>query len=151
MGAELPFLGGRVVGVWLPAQIFHVGFRWQGGMKGEEAHCALAAGKGNMDSILFTRCPCLDLSCFSFGVCTIYMNYFLAFSYLPNWKKFLWFVATIPTQIIVDSPPGRLRLLSFLTAFWGCERDHQWHQRAWFGLMKSPDVQLQQSPQPLND
>lgn len=54
MGAELPFLGGRVVGVWLPAQICHVGFRWQGGMKGEEAHCALAAGKGHMNCILFT-------------------------------------------------------------------------------------------------
>lgn len=31
MGPELPFLGGRVVGVWPPAQIRHVGFRWQGG------------------------------------------------------------------------------------------------------------------------
>lgn len=31
MGPELPFLGGRVVGVWPPAQIRHVGFRWQSG------------------------------------------------------------------------------------------------------------------------
>lgn len=31
MGPELPFLGGRVVGAWPPAQIRHVGFRWQSG------------------------------------------------------------------------------------------------------------------------
>lgn len=71
MGAELPFLGGRVVGVWLLAQICHVGFRWQGGMKGEEARCCLAAGNGNMNDILFTHSPCLDLSFFSFCVYTI--------------------------------------------------------------------------------
>lgn len=81
MGAELPFLGGRVVGVWLLAQICHVGFRWQGGMKGEEAQCCLAAGKGNMNDILFTHSPCLDLS---FCVCAIHTNGFLALSYFAN-------------------------------------------------------------------
>lgn len=82
MGAELPFLGGRIVGVWLSAQICHVGFRWQGGMKAEEAHCSLNVGKGNMKIILFTCSLCLDLSFFSFCVYSIDMNYFLAFSYL---------------------------------------------------------------------
>lgn len=66
MGAELPSLGGRVVGVWLSAQICHVGFRWQGVMKGEEAQCSLAAGEGNMNSILFTCAPFSRL--FSFFV-----------------------------------------------------------------------------------
>lgn len=38
------------------------------------------------------------------------------------------------------------REVFFLAALPGCVQDHQWHQRAWFGLMKSPYVL---PPQPL--
>lgn len=65
--------------------------------------------------------------------------FLLAFSYLTNWKKCLWFDGCHHTST-EHCRSGQLRLLSFLAAFSGCERDHQWHQRDWSRLMKSPDA-----------
>lgn len=109
--------------------------------KERRAHCSLADGKRKMNSVFVHP---LSLSR---PLSFLFVNIPYALAFLSLLLLILQIeiicrllVATIPAQSIVDPSPGRLRLLSFLTASTGCETDHQWYQRDWSRLMKSPDA-----------
>lgn len=95
-------------------------------MKGEGARCSLAAVKGDMNSLFVYPLSLSRPFYFSFCIYSIYINFLSCFFRVEVERSFCGLsVATIPAESIFDPPPGRLRLLSFLTAFSGCERDHQ--------------------------
>lgn len=103
------------------------------------AQHSVAAGKGNMNSI-FVHAPCQHLY---FFMLHLFHIQFFPCSFLSHILKEVFCglsVATITVQSDADPAQGRLRLLSSLTAFSGYERDHQWHQRDWSRLMKTPDA-----------
>lgn len=87
-------------------------------MKGEGAHRSLAAVKGDMSSIFVYPLSLSRPLYFSFCIYSIYIRYFFSCFFFEIERSFCGLsVATIPAQSVVDPPPGRLRLLSFLTAF----------------------------------
>lgn len=85
--------GFRLMGVWLSAQICHVGFRWQGVLKAEEAHRSLADGKGSMKSSLS---PCLDR--YFYLLCIFHIRELLICFFFHKMKDIFVFCRSPPYQ-----------------------------------------------------
>lgn len=101
------------------------------------AHCSLAAGKGNMNGI-WTAHPVKDLSLFIFCLSSLYVDFVAVLFFLISHIERSFCGLSVAEYC---RPASRTTDASFLfTAFSGYERDHQWHQRHWSRLMKSPDA-----------